>query len=158
MLTVRPASLDDPAVIALVEAHNAFCEGSCPSGSNHVLALDSLRHPSVTVLAAWQGDRLAGIGALKDLGGGHGEIKSMHTAEGMRGLGAGRAILHALMEEAQGRGYGRLSLETGTETVFTAARGLYEAHGFAPCPPFGHYTADPNSLYMTATLQAEARP
>ncbi|MEM8855096.1 MAG: GNAT family N-acetyltransferase, partial [Pseudomonadota bacterium] len=121
-------------------------------------ALDGLRHPSVTVFAAWQGDRLAGIGALKDLGGGHGEIKSMHTAEGMRGLGAGRAVLNALLEEARARRYTRVSLETGVEEAFAAARRLYAAHGFAPCPPFGHYTEDPNSLYMTATLTADARP
>ena len=35
---------------------------------------------------------------------------------------------------------------------FEAARNLYTSFGFVPCPPFGSYKADPNSVFMTMQL------
>ncbi|MDR7097823.1 hypothetical protein J2X04_000170 [Lysobacter niabensis] len=32
---------------------------------------------------------------------------------------------------------------------FEAARRLYTSFGFVPCPPFGSYKTDPNSVFMT---------
>lgn len=32
------------------------------------------------------------------------------------------------------------------------AHALYRSFGFEPCPPFGAYKADPNSLFMALTL------
>ena len=46
----------------------------------------------------------------------------------------------------------RLSLETGTQPFFVPAHQLYLAHGFEPCGPFGSYTLDPNSRYLTMAL------
>ena len=46
-----------------------------------------------------------------------------------------------------------LSLETGSQDFFAPARALYAAHGFVPCPPFGHYVDDPNSTYLTRTVR-----
>jgi putative acetyltransferase len=46
----------------------------------------------------------------------------------------------------------RLSLETGSFGYFAPAVALYEAHGFAECPPFGSYRLDPNSVFLTLSL------
>ena len=46
----------------------------------------------------------------------------------------------------------RLSLETGAQPSFAAARRLYASEGFAECPPFGDYRPDPNSTFMTLSL------
>ncbi len=35
---------------------------------------------------------------------------------------------------------------------FEAARSLYTSFGFVPCPPFGSYKEDPNSVFMTIQL------
>ena len=90
--------------------------------------------------------------ALRQLGPEHGEVKSMHTAESARGRGVGSALLRRLMDTARARGMRRLSLETGSWPYFLPARALYARHGFVECPPFGDYSEDPNSVFMTLRL------
>lgn len=97
-------------------------------------------------------EQVIGCGALRELGGGHGEIKSMHTVQNIRRLGVGSLMLRHIIAEAEGRGYDRLSLETGSQPAFEAARRFYERHGFAECPPFGQYRNDRNSVFMTLKL------
>ena len=79
----------------------------------------------------------------------------MHTAERCRGQGVARAVLRQIVAAARGRGYCRVSLETGSMDAFAAARAFYARHGFTPCPPFEGYREDPNSVFMTLTLDAE---
>jgi putative acetyltransferase len=57
-----------------------------------------------------------------------------------------------LVGVARERGYRRLSLETGSGPAFAAARRLYAAAGFTPCGPFAEYRPNPNSAYMTLSL------
>jgi putative acetyltransferase len=111
----------------------------------------------VTFWSAWDGARLLGCGALKELDPAHGEVKSMHTVERSRGQGVGAAILTHIIAEAERRGYRRLSLETGSMEAFAPARALYSRFGFTLCEPFADYTLDPYSSYMTCELaQREA--
>lgn len=35
---------------------------------------------------------------------------------------------------------------------FQPARALYASFGFTPCAPFGDYLEDPNSVFMTLTI------
>ena len=60
-------------------------------------------------------------------------------------------LLH-ILTQARALGLQRLSLETGTQDFFTPAHQLYLAEGFEPCGPFGSYTLDPNSRYLTMAL------
>lgn len=73
-----------------------------------------------------------------------------------RRRGAGRAILAHIIQVAGSRGDERLSLETGSLGVFKAARQLYESFGFTYCSPFGDFSEDPNSVFMTLRLQQSA--
>jgi putative acetyltransferase len=118
----------------------------------HAMPIERLREPDVSFWSAWDGDRLAACGALKQLDARHGEIKSMRAAPGYRGKGAGREILRHLLAEAKARGYGRVSLETGSTEHFLPARGLYAAHGFTECGPFGAYMENPFSIFMSKAL------
>ena len=52
----------------------------------------------MTFWSAWEGDSLAGVGALKQLSADHGEVKSIHTAESVRRRGVGAAIVHHIIE------------------------------------------------------------
>lgn len=147
--------LDDlrrPALHALLAEHLAQMRATSPPESVHALDLDRLRAPGITVWSIWEGDTLLGCGALKQLDAQHGEIKSMRTAQDQRRRGAGRAMLDHLISEARRRGYRRLSLETGTQPAFEAARTLYRSAGFIACPPFGDYREDPHSAFMTLAL------
>ena len=123
-----------------------------PPESVHALPLERLRAPDVTFYSAWDGNRLAAFGALKELAPGRGELKSMRAAPEYRGRGAGEAILLHLMSEARRRGYRWLGLETGTPEPFLPARTLYTKHGFAECPPFADYVADGFSVCMSREL------
>lgn len=152
MLAIREGLLDDPRVIALLRHHLTSARAQTAPGSAHALDLSGLRASDVTFWSAWEGDTLAGVGALKTLSAEHGEVKSMHTAESMRRKGVGAAMLRHIVGVARARGMARLSLETGSWPYFAAARELYARHGFVECGPFGDYVPDPNSVFMTLDL------
>ena len=151
-LAIREADLADARVIALVTTHIAASRVNTANGSAHALDISGLATPDVTLWAAWEGDALVGLGALKRLDVEHGEVKSMHTAERARGRGIGRAMLDCIVAAARARGMRRLSLETGSWDYFRPAHRLYRRHGFADCTPFHDYRADPNSRFMTLFL------
>jgi putative acetyltransferase len=151
-LRIEEGGLDDPRVVALLRLHVDRARAETAPGSAHALDLGGLRGPEVRFWSAWDGDELVGVGALRRLDAGHGEIKSMHTAEAARGRGVGSALLHHIMAEARTAGMGRLSLETGSWPYFLPARALYARHGFEECGPFGDYQDDPNSVFMTIAL------
>lgn len=154
MLRVVEGGLEDPRVVALVTTHAVRARAETAPGSAHALDLSALRASDVTFWSAWDGDVLAGVSALRALSPDHGEVKSMHTAEALRGRGVGSAILRHVIATAQSRGMTRLSLETGAWPYFDAARAFYARHGFVRCAPFGDYAPDPNSVFMTLALNA----
>lgn len=137
---------------ALLREHFADMHTHSPADSCHVLELDELRGPRITVWSAWIDDTLAGCGALQELDVTHGEIKSMRTADAFLRRGVAASVLEHLLGAARARGYRRLSLETGAPEHFLPARRLYERYGFAECPPFADYVPDPFSVFMTREL------
>ena len=154
-MNIALGGLDDPQVIELLNVHLAAALATSPRESVHALDLDGLKSPGLSFWAAWDGDTLLGVGAMKELDPDHGEVKSMHTREALRGQGVGGAMLRHIIETAVARDYRRLSLETGSQDYFAPARSLYARHGFAVCPPFGGYRVDPNSVFMTLDLSAK---
>ncbi|MFM5922797.1 MAG: GNAT family N-acetyltransferase [Novosphingobium sp.] len=150
--TIREDDLAGAEIAALLRLHLAEMHQWSPPESVHAMPIERLRAPDVTFFSAWDGDRLAACGAIKQIDPGHGELKSMRADPAYRGKGAGKAMLHHLMAVARERGYSRLSLETGRPEPFLPARRLYEANGFAECPPFGAYVSDTFSICMTRTL------
>ena len=151
-MKIRVDDLRGPEVKALLEAHLDLMRVTTPPESVHALDLDELRAPEITFWTLWEGDELLCCGALKEIDSTHGEIKSMHTAAKARGCGLARKMVEHILSQARARGYTRLSLETGSFDAFTPARSLYADFGFQPTEPFGEYTLDPNSAYMTLEL------
>lgn len=141
-----------PDVRALLDAHLRALAPTAPVGSRHALDHEALRRPEVTFWTARIDDAVVGCGALLQLTPTHGEVKSMSTAEAFRGRGVAACVLEQIVAEARACGLERLSLETGTQAFFAPAHRLYARHGFVPCGPFGQYREDPNSLFMTRTL------
>ncbi|MGN6692455.1 MAG: GNAT family N-acetyltransferase [Sphingopyxis sp.] len=146
--------LSGTAIRALLEVHFAGMLANSPAESCHFLDFDGLRGDGVTFWSIHKNDELAGCGALKLLGGVHGEIKSMRTAERFLRQGVAARMLVHIMSEASARGLDRLSLETGSSPAFEPALALYRAHGFEECEPFGDYKPDPFSRFMTRSLQS----
>lgn len=147
---------EDPcgaALDLLFARHVAAMHADTPPESIHMLPRADLRAPGIAfyVLRDAAG-RPRGMGALKRLGPGEGEIKSMHVLTEARGQGLSRRLLEHLLSEAKAAGMSRLSLETGVQPTFVAARALYARAGFTECGPFGDYRPDPNSVFMTRAL------
>lgn len=151
-LTFHAGDLDSPDVQALLAYHFEQMRSTSPPEACHVLPVDGLRHPEVTLWSARQRGNLLGVGALKELASDQGEIKSMRTAPAALGRGVGRAILNHIMNEARSRGYRRISLETGSTEPFVAALHLYQSEGFVPCGPFGDYRDTPFTRFFTREL------
>jgi len=151
-MDIRIDDVRGPEIAALLQEHLRDMHRVSPPESVHALDLESLRQPNITVWTLWEAGTLAGCGALKELDPQHGEIKSMRTASSHRRKGVAKQLLQHLLAEAKRRGYTRVSLETGSMEFFLPARRLYASVGFAYCPPFADYRADPNSVFMTKAL------
>lgn len=151
-MNILPGHLDHPGVIALLEAHLRDMQAITPAESVHALDLSGLRAADIHFWSAWIGDTAVGCGALRDLGGGQGELKSMRTDAARRGQGIGAALLTHLLGQARERGIEQLWLETGATAHFAPAQRLYARAGFERCGPFADYTDDPHSLFMTLRL------
>jgi putative acetyltransferase len=146
-IAIADPMLDD--VREIVAHHLKFGRLHSPPQDAHALEVDGLLDPAVTLFSIRCRGELVAIGALKRLDHQHAELKTMHTAEHVRGQGIGRVMLDHLLAIARNRGFERVSLETGSMEAFAPARSLYVSAGFAPCEPFGDYRQSPNSTYMT---------
>ncbi len=151
-MDIKIDDLTGSEVIELVREHLQSMALHSPPESIHALGLEALRKPGITFWSAWEGDELVGCGALKELDGQHGEIKSMRTSSSHLRKGIAKRVLQYIVEEGKRRGYRRLSLETGSMGAFEPARRLYASFGFQYCEPFSDYIEDPNSVFMTKKL------
>jgi putative acetyltransferase len=151
-MDIRVDDLRGSEIAALLSEHLRSMYLHSPPESVHALDIERLRAPDITMWSAWEDGDLLGCAALKQLDREHGEIKSMRTASRHLRKGVAAALLRHILAEAKRRSYRRLSLETGSQPAFAAARNLYSQFGFEACGPFADYSEDPNSVYMTRTL------
>ena len=151
--TVSEGELDRDDVRALLALHFAEMRADSPPEACHVLPIDGLRGPDIRFFSLRdEAGTLLGVGALKTLEPGHGELKSMRTAPTALGLGVGGALLAHLVATARDMGHTRLSLETGNSPLFAAANRLYQRDGFVPGGPFGGYSDTPFTLFYTRLI------
>jgi putative acetyltransferase len=145
-----------PQVLALLEEHLQNMYEITPP--EHVFAFDAskLRAPGVVFWTAWDDDVLLGCAALKELSATQGEVKSMRTPARLRRQGAGRALLNHILQVSRERGYSELFLETGRQPQFAPAHTLYRSVGFRECGPFGAYTENGNSVFMSLRLGGDS--
>ena len=136
----------------LMQRHVQAMHADTPPGSIHMMDAGELAAPGIRFFVMREAGQPVGMGAFKRLSGDHAEIKSMHVLHEVRGRGLARAMVDHLVAAARGDGIARLSLETGVQTSFAAARGLYEKAGFGYCGPFEGYGPDPNSTFMSRAI------
>lgn len=136
----------------LFQRHTQDMHADTPPESIHMMPRETLVHPDIDFFVLRDGGRPVGMGAIKRIEDGHGEVKSMHVLTEERGRGLARLLVDRMIDSAQARGYARLSLETGTQEMFLPARKLYERAGFVECGPFADYRLDPYSVFMTLDL------
>ena len=149
---IRLDDLTGPDVIQLLREHLQGVALHSPPESIHALDLDGLRRPEITFWSVWHDDQLMGCGALKELDHRHGEIKSMRTSAAHLRQGVAARLMQHILEQAERRGYERVSLETGSMEGFATARHLYARFGFVSCGPFAGYVEDSNTTFMTRAI------
>ncbi len=152
-IDIKTGHLDNEYILKLLEEHLQDMHSTSPPQSVHALDISGLQTPDVTFWSAWEGEKLLGCVALKELEHDHAEIKSMRTVTHLRNKGTAALLMTHLLAVAKERGYARLSLETGSMDFFMPARQLYAKFGFATCAPFADYELDPNSVFMTLKLR-----
>jgi putative acetyltransferase len=148
----RVDDLRSSAVQRLVAEHLAGMHAQSPPGTVHALAIEGLQRPEITFWSVWSGEALCGCGALKQIDGAAGEIKSMRTRQEYLRQGLGQFMLDEIVRTAQARGYKRLYLETGTGPGFEAAHAIYLKNGFNWCGVFGDYVATDFNVFMQKSL------
>lgn len=153
MRVIKPGDFNDPRVIALLRRHLHGMHANSPAGHVFALDLSGLQQPEITFYTLWDDEVLLGCGALKQLDATSGEVKSMRTADAHLRTGVGVAILDHIIAEACGRGYTRLSLETGSGPAFEPALALYRRRGFVNGASFGDYEASAFNQFLHLTLR-----
>lgn len=152
MITI---ALENPmgADLALLMArHTADMHADTPPESIHMMDASQLAVPEIAFYVLREGGQPLAMGAFKRIDPTHAELKSMHVLAEARGRGLSRRMLDHLTAAATAAGITRLSLETGVQPTFVAARSLYTRAGFTECPPFQGYSPDPNSVFLTKQL------
>jgi putative acetyltransferase len=151
-MTIRAADFANPQLLALLRLHLAGMQEHSPPDMVHALDLSGLQVPEINFWTLWEGEVLLGFGALKSLGDGTGEIKSMRTDPHRLRKGVAARLLDHIIAEANARQYTRLSLETGSGKAFEPALALYRQYGFANGAPFGDYAASDFNQFLHLAL------
>ncbi|MBL9072952.1 GNAT family N-acetyltransferase [Tabrizicola sp.] len=141
-----------PDLELLFQRHTADMHADTPPESIHMMDKGALAAPGIRFFVLRDAGEPLAMGAYKPIDTTHAEIKSMHVLTEARGRGLSKAMLDHLVSAARAEGFTRLSLETGVQPTFVAARALYGRAGFQDCPPFEGYSDDPNSVFMTKML------
>jgi len=152
MLVIRQDDLSGAEVRALLALHLAEMHANSPPGHVFALDLSGLQAADVTVWTSWQGASLAGIAALRLLGGGAGEIKSMRTHPDHLRKGVAAGLLVRIIAEARAQQLHMLHLETGRGPTFEPALALYRKHGFVAGPAFGDYQPSDFNQFLELAL------
>jgi putative acetyltransferase len=133
-----------PELLELMRQGDEFTLSLYPPESCHLLGVEELEAPGVTVFVARDAGAVVGMAAIVDRGDGSGELKRMFVPESARGRGVAGGTLHALERFAVSAGISLIRLETGPLQL--AAIALYQRNGYEPIPNFGKYVGDPNSV------------
>lgn len=149
---IRKDDLSGEDTLFLLRIHLEGMRANSPPGSVFALDLSGLKDPKVTVWAIRWNQKVVGIGALKELGAGCGELKSMRTHPDHLRQGVAGSLLDYMITEARGRGLKRLSLETGSGPAFEAALALYGSRGFEEGDVFSDYERTPFNRFFHLPL------
>ena len=147
---VKVVSPHDPEVYKLIERLNEHNLSHYPPEECHLDPPEVLAKDNCTMLGAFDGETICGIGAVKFFED-YGEIKRMFVPEEFRGRGIANKILLSLIDLVKEKEMPFVRLETGIK--FKPAVSLYEKHGFKKCEPFGQYASEIHGTCMELPLK-----
>jgi putative acetyltransferase len=105
--------------------------------------------PKGSLLLAKHENKVDGCVALRELSDGVCEMKRLYVKPQFRGLGVGKSLAEAVIEEARKIGYNRMRLDTAPS--MKAARMLYASLGFKQISPY-RYNPLEGAVFMELML------
>jgi GNAT superfamily N-acetyltransferase len=111
--------------------------------------------PQGRLYLARQNGNFVGVGCLKALEGGMGEIKRMFVREDQRGRGVGKAVLDRLIAEARLIGYPKIRLDS--PKFATKSHGLYRSRGFQPIQHYQGSEVGEEHAHLLVYLELDLR-
>ena len=144
MLTIAIEPPRQDELLELMRQGDEFTLGLYPPESSHLLGVEELERPEVTVFVARDEGAALGMLALVDGGRGTAEMKRMFVLPQARGRGIAADLIGALEDFATTHEIRMVQLETGP--LQYAAIRLYERSGYRLIPNFGKYVGDSNSV------------
>jgi len=156
-ILVRHERPDQPEVLALLAALDAYLASLYAPEHNHILSVAQLLADDVDFVVARSDGAAVGCGAVRRMPAGAdpggqacGEIKRMFVQPDWRGQRIAEQLLAALEAALRAAGIGQALLETGRDQ--TEAVRLYRRCGYALRGPFGDYPDNGLSLFMAKAL------
>ena len=147
---VEQESPNQPDVIALIAALDAYQDSLYPAEARYALDVASLSKPNVLfVVARDERSAALGCGAIV-LNESFGEVKRMYVSPEARGKGVAQQVIAALEASAYESGCRSLMLETGPYQP--EALKFYRKQGYARRGSFGGYPEHPLSVFMGKAL------
>jgi len=133
-------------LVAALDIDLAIRDGAEHSFYAQYNKIDSIRH----AIVAYENDRPAGCGAVKEFMPGIMEVKRMYVPPAMRNRGIAAGVLHELERWCSEMGYMKCVLETGKKQPEAIA--LYLKSGYIATPGYGQYAGVENSVCFEKTL------
>ncbi len=148
-IRLKPISPADTEVQDLITKLNTFNLSLYSADNCHLESPEQLIKNKTTMVGAYLGGRLTGMGALKQMDG-YAEIKRMFVEPEQRGKGIAEKILTTLEEIASTNGNTIVRLETGSK--HTAALKFYTRMGYYRIKQFGDYPVNDVSVLMEKNI------
>jgi phosphinothricin acetyltransferase len=154
-LSIEATAADSADARTLIAELDAEIARIYPGAPIHGLTPAELDDRRVAFLVARVAGQPVACAAMRELGGGIGDIRRMYVRPAFRGRGIARAMLGALERDARQRGLDLLRIETGDGQPEAIA--LYRSSGYLPIPPFGEYVGNPVSRCFEKHIAEAAR-
>ena len=156
-LVIRSERPDQPEVLAMLAALDAYLASLYAPEDNHILGVQQLLAEDVLFLVARRDGAAVGCGAVRRMpaepgtgGQPYGEIKRMFVAPAQRGQRIAEALLAQLEAGLRSHGIPQALLETGRDQA--EALRLYRRAGYTVRGSFGGYPDNGLSVFMAKAL------
>ena len=151
MLELRPARLDDPEVVAMIDEVQAWYVEIYGGRDDDPTDPEEFAPPRGRFLVGWQDGGAVAMGGWSRLPGStDAKIRRMYVRPQGRRSGFAAALLAELEASAKEAGATRTVLTTGTPQ--TAAIAFYRARGYTEVPSFGFYADSPTAVHLGKDL------
>jgi len=134
-------------LVKLLDADLAIVDGKDHVFYSQFNKIDNIRY----VIVAYDDERAAGCGAIKEFGRDAMEVKRMYVSPQNRKKGIASMILSELEKWASELSASKCILETGKRQY--EAVGLYKKSGYQLIPNYGQYAGVENSLCFEKELR-----